>query len=161
VLTRAEAWHDADPSRRFTPALRALARARDGADDAALDAAARSLLGALARHPLTHSPAVAATATRLRRVLSPAARPALPSNSGSSLLVLHYWCSVADRYGLSRRRRPATRGYRRCHVHGPVIMIRRAHARNGAAYPAEATCVLADRRARPLVLAVARSSASR
>jgi anti-anti-sigma factor len=77
VLTRADAWHDADPSRRFTPALRAMARARDGSDDTALDAAARSLLAALGRHPLVHSPAVAATATRLRRVLTPAARPAL------------------------------------------------------------------------------------
>jgi anti-anti-sigma factor len=74
LLTRADAWHDADPSRRFTPALRAMARARDGNDDTALDTAARSLLAALARHPLTHSPAVAATATRLRRVLIPAPR---------------------------------------------------------------------------------------
>ena len=75
VLTRADAWHDADPARQFTPALRAMARARDGTDDSALDTAARSLLSALARHPLTHSPAVAATATRLRLVLNPASRP--------------------------------------------------------------------------------------
>jgi len=74
VLVRADAWHDADPSRRFTPALRAMARARDGTDDTALDTAARSLLAALARHPLAHSPEVAATATRLRRVLTPAVR---------------------------------------------------------------------------------------
>lgn len=74
VLTRAGAWHDADPSRRFTPALRAMARARDGADDMALDTAARSLLAALVRHPLAYSPDVAATATSLRRVLTPAAR---------------------------------------------------------------------------------------
>jgi anti-anti-sigma factor len=76
LLTRADAWHNADPGRRFTPALRAMASARDGSDDDALDAAARSLLSALARHPLTHSPAVAATATRLRRVLNPASVPA-------------------------------------------------------------------------------------
>jgi len=76
LLARADAWHDADPGRRFTPALRAMARARDGTDDTALDAAARSLLAALARHPLTPSPAVATTATRLRRVLNPAPRPA-------------------------------------------------------------------------------------
>jgi anti-anti-sigma factor len=76
LLARADAWHDADPGRQFTPALRAMARARDGADDTAVDTAARSLLSALARHPLTHSPAVAATATRLRRVLNPASRPA-------------------------------------------------------------------------------------
>lgn len=75
VLTRVDAWHDADPSRRFTPALRAMARARDGTDDAALDTAARSLLAALVRHPLAYSPEVAATATRLRRVLTHAARP--------------------------------------------------------------------------------------
>lgn len=76
LLTRADAWHDADPSRQFTPALRAMARARDGTDDTALYTAARSLLSALSRHPLTHSPAVAATATRLRRVLNPASGPA-------------------------------------------------------------------------------------
>jgi anti-sigma B factor antagonist len=75
VLIRVGAWHDADPSRRFTPALRAMARARDGTDDMALDTAARSLLATLARHPLADSPDVAATATRLRRVLTPAARP--------------------------------------------------------------------------------------
>ena len=72
LLACADAWHDADPRRRFTPALRAMARAHDGADDTALDTAARSLLSALARHPLTPSPAVAATATRLRWVLNPA-----------------------------------------------------------------------------------------
>jgi len=76
LLACADAWHDADPSRQFTSALRAMARARDGIDDTALDTAARSLLSALARHPLTFSPAVAATATRLRRVLNPAARRA-------------------------------------------------------------------------------------
>lgn len=74
LLAHADAWHDADPGRRFTPALGAMARAREGTDDTAVDTAARSLLSALARHPLTHSPAVAATATRLRRVLT--SRPA-------------------------------------------------------------------------------------
>ena len=74
LLACADAWHDADPRRRFTPALRAMDRARDGTDDTALNTAARSLLSALARHPLTPSPAVAATATRLRRVLNPAPR---------------------------------------------------------------------------------------
>jgi anti-sigma B factor antagonist len=76
LLAQVDAWHDADPGRRFTPALRAMARARDGSDDNAVDVAARSLLSTLARHPLTHSPAVAATASRLRRVVSPASRPA-------------------------------------------------------------------------------------
>jgi hypothetical protein len=51
-----------------------MARAGHGTDNTALDSAARSLLSALARHPLTPSPAVAATATRLRRVLNPAPR---------------------------------------------------------------------------------------
>ena len=74
LLACADAWHDADPRRRFTPALAAMARAREGTDDTALDRAARSLLSALARHPLTPSPAVAATATRLRRALTPAPR---------------------------------------------------------------------------------------
>src|ERR1700683_1439360 len=74
LLACADAWHDADPSRRFTPALRAMDRARHGTDDDALDTAARSLLSALGRHPLTSSPAVAATATRLRQALNPAAR---------------------------------------------------------------------------------------
>jgi anti-anti-sigma factor len=77
LLACADAWHDADPSRRFTPALRAIARAHGGTDDTALDAAARSLLSALVRHPLNPSPAVAATATRLRQVLSPAPRLAI------------------------------------------------------------------------------------
>jgi anti-sigma B factor antagonist len=72
LLAHADAWHDADPSRRFTPALSAMARACERSDNVALDAAARSLMSALARHPLTHSPAVAETATSLRRVLGPA-----------------------------------------------------------------------------------------
>lgn len=76
LLTTADAWRDADPGRRFAPALRAMSRAQDTADDTALHAAARSLMSALSRHPLTPSPPVAATATRLRRVLSPAPRPA-------------------------------------------------------------------------------------
>jgi anti-anti-sigma factor len=75
LLSRSDAWRDADPGRRFTPALRAMARACDGTDDTALEKAARCLLSALARHPLTYSPAVAGTATRLRRVLDPAPRP--------------------------------------------------------------------------------------
>ncbi len=83
VLTRSGAWHDADSGRRFAPALRAMARACDGTDDVALDTAARSLLAALARHPLAYSPEVAATATRLRRVLT--LQPGLPlSGTGSA-----------------------------------------------------------------------------
>ena len=77
LLACVDAWHDADPRRRFTPALRAMGRAHDGTDNTALDTAARSLLSVLARHPLTPSPAVAATATRLRRVLDPAPRIAI------------------------------------------------------------------------------------
>jgi hypothetical protein len=51
-----------------------MARARHGTDDDALDTAARSLLSALGRHPLASSPAVAATATRLRQALNPTAQ---------------------------------------------------------------------------------------
>jgi anti-sigma B factor antagonist len=77
VLAEAEAWRDADPRGRFTRALRALARAHTGSDRHAVAEAARSLLAGLLRHPLTHSPPVAATATELRRVLeSGRAQPA-------------------------------------------------------------------------------------
>lgn len=71
VLAQADAWRDADPDRRLTRALRALARAQDGTDRAALIEAARSLLAGLLRYPLTHSPSVAATATELRHALAP------------------------------------------------------------------------------------------
>ncbi|MGE5287819.1 MAG: STAS domain-containing protein [Micromonosporaceae bacterium] len=70
VLSQADAWRDADPDRRLTRALGVLSRAHAGADRAALIEAARSLLAGLLRHPLTHSPSVAATATELRRVLA-------------------------------------------------------------------------------------------
>jgi hypothetical protein len=79
VLAHADAWRDADPNRRFTPTLRALARAHAGLDRTALIVAARSLLAALTRYPLTHSPAVAATATDLRRLLEPRPHGARPS----------------------------------------------------------------------------------
>jgi anti-anti-sigma factor len=46
------------------PALQALARASAGTSNAALIRAAQSLLSVLAREPLTHSPQVAATASR-------------------------------------------------------------------------------------------------
>ena len=71
VLSHVQAWHDADPDRRFTSALHAVARAGAGTDALTLDTAARSLLSVLSRHPLTYSPTVAETATRLRRVLGP------------------------------------------------------------------------------------------
>ena len=77
LLVHSDAWRDADPRRRFTPALRALARACRSGDDVALETAARSLMSALARHPLAHSQAVAASATRLRRVLDTARSPAM------------------------------------------------------------------------------------
>ena len=69
LLAQADAWRDADPDRQLTRPLRALARAHASADRAGLIEAARSLLAGLLRHPLTHSPAVAATATELRRLL--------------------------------------------------------------------------------------------
>jgi hypothetical protein len=77
VLSHVQAWHDADPDRRFTPALHAMARASAGTDAVTLYCTARSLLSMLGRHPLTYSPAVAETATRLRRVLGPRIRPAV------------------------------------------------------------------------------------
>jgi len=78
LLTHADAWSDADPDRRLTHSLRALARAHACADRAGLIEAARSLLTGLLRHPLTHSPAVAATASELRRLLPPGPlRPAV------------------------------------------------------------------------------------
>lgn len=76
LLAHADAWRDADPRRRFTPALQALARASAGTSNAALIRAAQSLLSVLAREPLTHSPQVAATASRLRRLLDPDPGPA-------------------------------------------------------------------------------------
>src|SRR4051812_43898303 len=66
ILENADAWRDADPRRRFSPALRALAQAYAGNSHAALVQAARSLLFVLGREPLTYSPGVAATAGRLR-----------------------------------------------------------------------------------------------
>jgi anti-anti-sigma factor len=72
LLANADAWRDADPRRRFAPALRALAQAHAGTSYAALTQAARSLLSVLSREPLTYSPAVAATARRLRGLLSAA-----------------------------------------------------------------------------------------
>ncbi len=77
VLSHVQAWHDADPDRRFTPALQAMARASAGTDAVTLDGTARFLLSMLGRHPLTYSPAVAETATRLRQVLGPHVRPAV------------------------------------------------------------------------------------
>jgi anti-anti-sigma factor len=76
VLAHAGAWRDADPSRHFTASLQALARAHAGTSHSAMTQAAQSLLGTLARRPLTHSPAVAATASHLRRLLDPDPRPA-------------------------------------------------------------------------------------
>jgi anti-sigma B factor antagonist len=69
VLTHADAWRDADPRRLFAPALLALARANADASQTSLTEAAFGLLFILTRQPLTHSPAVAATASRLRLLL--------------------------------------------------------------------------------------------
>lgn len=76
LLGHADAWRDADPRRRFTPTLDALARACAGTSNAALIQAAHSLLSVLTREPLTHSPEVAAGASRLRRLLDPDSRAA-------------------------------------------------------------------------------------
>lgn len=77
LLASADAWHDADPRRRFSPALRVLAQAHAGNSHAALVQAARSLLSVLGREPLTYSPIVAATASGLRRLFSAGRRPAI------------------------------------------------------------------------------------
>ena len=77
LLANADAWRDADPHRRFSPALRALALAYAGNSHAALVQAARSLLSVLGREPLTYSPIVAATASRLRRLFPAGPRPAM------------------------------------------------------------------------------------
>lgn len=71
LLANADAWHDADPHRRFSPALRALAQAQAGTSYAVIAQAAQSLLSVVGREPLTYSPAVAATAGRLRRLFIP------------------------------------------------------------------------------------------
>lgn len=77
LLANADAWRDADPRRRFSSALRALAQAYAGNSHAALIQAARSLLFVLRREPLTYSPIVAATASRLRRLFPAGWRPAM------------------------------------------------------------------------------------
>jgi anti-anti-sigma factor len=77
LLANADAWRDADPRRRFSSALRALAQAEAGTSHAALLQAARSLLSVLGREPLTYSPIVAATASRLRRLFPAGPRPAM------------------------------------------------------------------------------------
>jgi anti-sigma B factor antagonist len=77
LLASADAWRDADPRRRFSAALRALAQADAGTSHAALTQAARSLLSVLGREPLTYSPVVAATAGRLRRLFPVGPRPAM------------------------------------------------------------------------------------
>ena len=65
------------PAAGSLPPCSALARAYAGTSHAALTQAADSLLSVLTRQPLTHSPAVAATASRLRRLLDADRRPAL------------------------------------------------------------------------------------
>jgi anti-sigma B factor antagonist len=75
LLADVDAWYEADPGCRFTLTLHVLARAYARSDHTALVHAARSLVSALTRHPLTHSPAVAATANRIRRIVE-AGRPA-------------------------------------------------------------------------------------
>jgi anti-sigma B factor antagonist len=75
LLAHADAWRDADPKRRFTSSLGALARAQAADDHAGLAAASRSLLTALNQYPLVYSPTVAATARDLRRLVGSARPP--------------------------------------------------------------------------------------
>jgi len=77
LLANADAWRDADPRRRFSPALRALAQAYAGSSYATMTQAAQSLLSILSSEPLTYSPAVAATASRLRGLFSPGSQLAI------------------------------------------------------------------------------------
>jgi anti-anti-sigma factor len=77
LLASADAWRDADARRRFSPAPRALAQADAANSQSALVQAARSLLLVLGREPLTYSPVVAATASRLRRLFPAGRRPAM------------------------------------------------------------------------------------
>jgi hypothetical protein len=77
LLASADAWHDADPRRRFSQAPRALAQPDAGTSYAALVQAARSLPSVLGRELLTYSPVVAATARRLRRLFPAGPRPAM------------------------------------------------------------------------------------
>jgi len=74
LLAHADAWRDADPRRRFAPALNALALANAGGSNAALTQAAQSLVSVLGREPLTHSREVSVTARRLRRLFYPVCR---------------------------------------------------------------------------------------
>ena len=76
LLAHADAWRDADPRRRLTPALHVLMAAHDGTSNATLSQAAHSLLSVLGQEPVTPSSEVAATASRLRHLLYPDSRPA-------------------------------------------------------------------------------------
>ena len=69
LLAHGDAWRDADPNRRFTGPLGALARAQTDDDHTGLARASRSLLAALNQYPLVYSPTVAATARDLRRLV--------------------------------------------------------------------------------------------
>jgi anti-anti-sigma factor len=75
LLAHSEAWRDADPNRRFTIPLEALARAHANHDHNGLAGAARSLLAALTRYPIAYSPQVAATARDLRRLIGSTSTP--------------------------------------------------------------------------------------
>jgi anti-anti-sigma factor len=75
LLAHADAWRDADPNRRFTIPLEALARAQANHDHTGLASAARSLLAALTRYPIAYSPEVAATACDLRRLIGSTSTP--------------------------------------------------------------------------------------
>lgn len=75
LLAHADSWRDADPNRKFTVPLEALARAQANHDHIGLATAARALLAALTRYPIAYSPEVAATACDLRRLVGTTSRP--------------------------------------------------------------------------------------
>ena len=119
VLMHAGAWRDADPCRPFTPALHALARA--GTSHAALTHAAHSLLSVLTRQPLTYSPAVAATASRLRRLLDPTVGPPSPETNPRTQNRLERLVLIGQRHVTMNGVQQITQG-----GHSPLRPARRA-----------------------------------
>jgi anti-anti-sigma factor len=106
VLTHAGARRDAGPCGRFTPALHTLARAYAGTSHAALTRAAHSLLSILTRQPLACSPPVAATASRLRRLLDPAADPPSPETNPRPHHRLQRLVPIGQRHPADHSERP-------------------------------------------------------
>ena len=82
LLAHADAWTDADPDRRLTRPLRALARAHASADRAGLVEAARSLLGRPSPPPAHPFPGGRRDRQRTAAAPPRPARPGPPSTDG-------------------------------------------------------------------------------